>query len=75
MVKARVFSRNHVVLVSESPIQEISIHRGLKQGDLLAPFLFLLVAEGISGFTMRANELEIYSGFRDGTFRLVMSHL
>lgn len=33
------------ILVNESPTEEISIQRGLKQGGPLPPFLFLLVAE------------------------------
>jgi hypothetical protein len=42
------------ILVNGSHTKEISIHRGLKQGDPLAPFLFLLVAEGFSGMMRKA---------------------
>lgn len=37
------------VLVNGSPTEVIQIRRGLKRGYSLAPFLFLLVAEGLSG--------------------------
>lgn len=37
------------MLVNGSPTREFDLQRGLKQEDLLAPFLFLVVAEGLSG--------------------------
>jgi hypothetical protein len=41
-IKACVFGENLSVLVNGSPTREISIQRGLKQSDPLAPFLFLV---------------------------------
>jgi hypothetical protein len=54
------------VLINGSPSEEINIQRGLKQGDPLAPFLFLLVAEGLGGIMRRAVELNRFHGFRVG---------
>lgn len=58
------------ILVNGSPTEEISVQRGLKQGDPLAPFLFLLVAEGISGLMKNAVNRNLFQGFdvkRGGT--------
>ncbi|MCH92675.1 LINE-1 reverse transcriptase like, partial [Trifolium medium] len=55
--------------------EEINIHRGLKQGDPLAPFLFLLVVEGLSGAISREEELGMFKGFKVGNNGLFVSHL
>jgi hypothetical protein len=61
-----VFAGSMSILVNGSPTREIDIHRGLKQGDPLAPFLFLLVAEGLGGALRRAVELNLFKGFTVG---------
>ncbi|GAU34179.1 hypothetical protein TSUD_162800 [Trifolium subterraneum] len=68
-MKACIFGGNLSVLVNGCPMGEINIQRGLKQGDPLAPFLFLLVAEGFGGAMRRAVEINLFKGFnisRDG---------
>jgi hypothetical protein len=62
-MKACVFGGSMSILVNGSPTEEISIHRGLKQGDPLAPFLFLLVVEGFSGLMRNAVEGNLFEGF------------
>jgi hypothetical protein len=74
-IQACVFSGSMSVLVNGSPSEEINIQRGLKQGDPLAPFLFLLVAEGLGGIMKRAVEMWRFNGFRVGNNDLVVSHL
>jgi len=48
------------VLVNGSPTEEFKPTRGLRQGDPMPPFLFLVVAEGLAGLVrqaLRANLL------------------
>ncbi|MCH79323.1 LINE-1 reverse transcriptase like [Trifolium medium] len=64
-----VCSGNMSVLVNGCPTEEINIKRGLKQGDPLAPHLFLLVAEGLGALMRKAVEIERFKPFyvgRDG---------
>jgi hypothetical protein len=74
-IKACVFAGNLSVLVNGSPTSEIHIQRGLKQGDPLAPFLFLLVAEGFAGLMRSAVEKNLFKGFGVGSNNLIVSHL
>jgi hypothetical protein len=74
-IHACVFAGSMSVLINGSPSEEINIQRGLKQGDPLAPFLFLLVAEGLGGIMRRAVELNRFHGFRVGNNGVVVSHL
>ncbi|GAU40270.1 hypothetical protein TSUD_60610 [Trifolium subterraneum] len=74
-MKACIFRGKMSILVNGSPIEEIDIQRGLKQGDPLAPFLFLVVAEGFSGLMRTAVERNLFHGFRVGQEVVVISHL
>ena len=74
-MKACVCGGSMSVLVNRSPTEEINIHKGLKQGDLLAPFLFLIVAEGFGGLMRNAINLHLFEGFRFREDGLVISHL
>jgi hypothetical protein len=74
-IRACVFAGSMSVLINGSPTEDINIQWGLKQGDPLAPFLFLLVAEGLGGLMKRAVELNRFRGFKVGSSEVVISHL
>lgn len=43
------------VLINGSPSEEFKMRKSLRQGDPLAPFLFLIVAEGLNGLMKQAQ--------------------
>jgi len=53
-VKGCLESATVSVLVNGSPAEEFRPSRGLRQGDPLAPFLFLIVVEGLDGLVRNA---------------------
>lgn len=63
------------VLVNGSPTSEISMTRGLRQGDPLSPLLFLIAAEGLNGLIQKAKQLGMFSGVKVGKDAVEISHL
>ena len=61
---ACISSNSISVLVNGSPTGEFVAQKGIKQGDPLAPFLFLIAAEGLTGLTKRGEEVGALSGFK-----------
>lgn len=59
------------VLVNGSPSEEFTMARGIRQGDPLAPFLFLIVAEGLTGLVRSAMDVGKLEGLRVGTTEVV----
>ncbi|KAL9687275.1 hypothetical protein QQ045_031674 [Rhodiola kirilowii] len=50
------------VLVNGSPTEEFAMERGLRQGDPLSPFLFLIATEGLSRLLSKAKEVGSLKG-------------
>jgi hypothetical protein len=74
-MKECVFGGSMSILVNGCPTEEINIKRGLKQGDPLAPFLFLLVAEGFSGLKRNVVDRNMFKGFEVKRGGITLSHL
>lgn len=62
------------VLVNGSPTPEFQCFRGLRQGDPLSPFLFIIAMEGLSGMMKRAVDKGVYSGLKCGMEGPILSH-
>ncbi|GKU87429.1 hypothetical protein SLEP1_g1825 [Rubroshorea leprosula] len=63
------------VLVNGSPSRQFPVSKGLRQGDPLSPFLFLIVAEGLNGLMSSAVEKELYKGVTVGKDAVMVTHL
>ena len=64
------------VLVNGSPTEEFPMERGLRQGDPLSPFLFLLAAEGFNVLMLSVIEADLFRGYFVGSdSALCLSHL
>jgi len=64
------------VLVNGSPTDEFLLERGLRQGDPLSPFLFLLAVEGFNVLMQSVVEVGLFNGYRLGRENaLGLSHL
>ncbi|XP_076953170.1 uncharacterized protein LOC143627172 [Bidens hawaiensis] len=62
------------VLVNGSPTWEFQCFRGLRQGDPLSPFLFVIAMEVLTGMMKRAEESGLYYGLKCGPSGPVLSH-
>jgi hypothetical protein len=52
------------VLVNGSPTDDFIVGKGLRQGDPLSPFLFLIVAEGLTGLMGKVVENNVFHGYK-----------
>ncbi|GJX03064.1 RNA-directed DNA polymerase, eukaryota, reverse transcriptase zinc-binding domain protein [Tanacetum coccineum] len=62
------------ILVNGSPTNEFQFHKGLKQGDPLSPFLFILVMESFHILVQRVVDVGMFKGISLGP-SLHLSHL
>jgi len=65
-IRACLESATISVLVNGSLTKEFKLSRGLRQGDPMAPFLFLIVAQGLAGLVKQATRKNLFSGLKVG---------
>ncbi|GKU98551.1 hypothetical protein SLEP1_g11543 [Rubroshorea leprosula] len=63
------------ILINGSPKRQFLVSKGIRQGDPLSPFLFLIVTEGLNGLMLSAMDKNLYKGVRIGNVDVMVSHL
>ena len=63
------------VLINGSPTSEFKLERGLRQGDPLSPFLFILAVEALNVVFLEARNKSIFLGAEVGKDKVPISHL
>ncbi|GJU14888.1 RNA-directed DNA polymerase, eukaryota, reverse transcriptase zinc-binding domain protein [Tanacetum coccineum] len=74
-IRACLNSSRASILINGSPTSEFSIKRGLRQGDPLSSFLFILVMEGLHCAISNAVNSGLIRGVKIGSSDIILSHL
>ena len=75
-IKECIGTATTLVLVNGSRTDEFKLERGLRQGDPLSPFLFLLAAEGFNILMKSMVDNHLFHGYKVGSdVSTVVSHL
>ncbi|GJZ53717.1 putative RNA-directed DNA polymerase, eukaryota, reverse transcriptase zinc-binding domain protein [Tanacetum coccineum] len=74
-IRACLSSSRALVLVNGSPTSECSIKHGLRQGDHLLPFIFILVMEGFYNAHSTVVSSGLIRGVKFGSPELTISYL
>jgi len=64
-----------LVLVNGSSTKQFNPTRGLRQRNSIAPFLFLIVAQGLSGMVNQVVRENLYTGINVGKNRVKVNLL
>ena len=63
------------VLINGSPTREFTVKRGVRQGDPLAPFLFIIAAEALNVVMQGAIAEGFFNGIELPHHGPILSHL
>ena len=74
-IRGILVSARSSVLVNGSPTFEFGCQKGIRQGDPLSPFLFLILMEAFSGLMKKACDIGAFDGLRLPNDGPVLSHL
>nr|GEU38695.1 putative RNA-directed DNA polymerase, eukaryota, reverse transcriptase zinc-binding domain protein [Tanacetum cinerariifolium] len=75
LIKAGLASARTSILINGSPTLEFSLKRGLRQGDPLSPFLFIIVVEGFHMDLKDGLAANMFHGVKVGSSDMHLSHL
>jgi len=74
-IEGSLKSMSMSVLVNGSPSNEFIPQKGIRQGDPLAPFLFNVIVEALSGLQRKAIAENMYKGYPVGSKKVDISIL
>ncbi|GKC10273.1 putative RNA-directed DNA polymerase, eukaryota, reverse transcriptase zinc-binding domain protein, partial [Tanacetum coccineum] len=74
-IKACLESSRNSVLINGSPTSEFNVRRGLRQGDPLSPFLFIIIMEGLHMGISDSVRSGLIRGINIGSSNIFLSHL
>ncbi|GJY40357.1 RNA-directed DNA polymerase, eukaryota, reverse transcriptase zinc-binding domain protein [Tanacetum coccineum] len=74
-IMAGLKSSRASILVNGSPTSEFSLKRGLRQGDPLSPFLFIIVMEGLHIALKEGLTANLFQGVKIGSSEIRLSYL
>ena len=63
------------ILINGSPSMPFKLQRGLRQGDPLSPFLFVLIVEALNQMIGKATSLNLWSGVETCKNGMTVTHL
>jgi hypothetical protein len=75
LIMGCVSSVSYAILVNGQPVGYIKPSRGIRQGDPLSPYLFLLCSEALSALLMRAEKNGVLIGVPTSKKGPTLSHL
>ena len=70
-----IATASYSVLINGEPKGFITPSRGIRQGNPLSPYLFLMCAEGLFALLRKAEEQRVLKGIRSSQQRVSISHL
>jgi len=70
-----ISTASYSILINGEPRGIITPTRGIKQGDLLSPYLFIRCAEGLSAMLRKAKSTNQLKGIMSSQNRVCISHL
>ncbi|XP_071700521.1 uncharacterized mitochondrial protein AtMg01250-like [Rutidosis leptorrhynchoides] len=74
-IHACLSSASISILINGSPTKEFSLQKGVRQGDPLSPYLFIMVAEGLNHLTKTVAASNRFDGIRIGRGGTRVTHL